>query len=1130
MALNFSAFNKKDTTKKSHLDTGSAMLGTGGVSGLLMRQALKKLPERKPLSFSVAPEQKPLTSFPTRTAQSTPQIDTEVKPHFMQELGTAVVRDIGMRWPLSAYEAYDRMGKAMTGQKGALTEVREPKDSILGPISSIQSDYNRRKDAGEDHAMLKAFGSTFFDTPVGVVEKGIFLGLGVVFRGLKKTGPDAVEQFINAVAKSQDPEDIASYIRRAVPEMPIEEAQTVAKGLVRVSNPEDVRTILKQSDERIQALVRTQADTVTPTVPARAALPTRQMDGVVPARQALPNRPQTTNTVPSRFADDVAGNAEAPSVLSFFHPEQGKVFVRINNRELDNLIDEAKNIPEAAMGRAQVHLDAFTDAMKGAGREVSREEFAKLAPETMKALKQAVEGTVVTEGLFYKLGEMPVRVQRVAGDNTTFMYKKGDEFVTETMPTKDFYNQSTRIRNQEELANVIQGKQTTPTQSTPTQRTLPENVPARSKEGLVKLTGELLTPISSRLGRIAPILKRQLRRFEAKVALQTMRDTKAVQGFLQATKKMSKEDGLAWDLARKNGDEKAVNALARKYGVEAELAKTRKVLDDMYTRAKDAGMDIQRRANYFPRIVKNPIEYMRYLRGQPDWGDMQFAIEEYAKKKGIKYTDVTQEEMSAIVNLHIRGYGDSVSLSAPGFSKGRSVQDVTEELNMFYENSDTALATYVIRMNDEIAARQFFGKGENIRESIGAFTMKLMQEGKLNPVDDLQVKEILQSRFHRGKMNGAIEVYRNVEYISTMGSVISAITQLGDLAFSAYSNGLYHTAKGMGKTILRKGVTKEDLGIENIVQEFMSNTRSGKLLDTTFKYVGLSALDRLGKETLVNGFYSKMHSLAKNAGTNEKAYQKAYNELAKYLEPDEIPQAIADFANKNMSETTEVALFNKLLDFQPVAKSEMPQRYLEMPNGRLFYMLKSFTLKQIDVFRREAIDDIVSGNPKKMAKGVKNMVHLGGMFMLANMGADTMKDFILGRDTPPEDTVIDNLWRLAGASKFDVYKARTDGVGQTVIRKILFPTSVFDGVGRDVANSITGREYERGPLQGERFKSETVSSIPVAGKLYYWWFGRGRQKEQYNASRSPADLDLDLDLDLDIDDTEVDIGNINIEI
>ena len=65
--------------------------------------------------------------------------------------------------------------------------------------------------------------------------------------------------------------------------------------------------------------------------------------------------------------------------------------------------------------------------------------------------------------------------------------------------------------------------------------------------------GELLTPISSRPARINPKLKEVLRKFEYNVAQNTHNDSTRILPLLNATKQLSKEESLIFDLARKNG-------------------------------------------------------------------------------------------------------------------------------------------------------------------------------------------------------------------------------------------------------------------------------------------------------------------------------------------------------------------------------------------------------------------------------------------------------------------------------------------------------------------------------------------------------------------------------------------------
>jgi len=327
-------------------------------------------------------------------------------------------------------------------------------------------------------------------------------------------------------------------------------------------------------------------------------------------------------------------------------------------------------------------------------------------------------------------------------------------------------------------------------------------------------------------------------------------------------------------------------------------------------------------------------------------------------------------------------------------------------------------------MNEEIAARKFFGKELgvnpselNASDSIGAYVMKLVADGKIKPSQEKEISDILKARFHKGRMNEALQTFRNVEYLSTMGNPISAITQIGDFGWSLAENGFYGTTKGLGKSLFGAGIKKEDLGIEIIAQEFTEPSKTAKLVNKVFKLVGLDKIDRLGKETFVNGYWDKIQGLAKKG-------DKQLIDDFKVMFGKDADNVLKDTANGKLTDDTKFALFSRLADFQPISKSEMPEKYLASPNGRIFYMLKSFTLKQVDVFRRESISKIISGTPKEKVQGVKRLVALGGMFMLANATSDEIKDLVLGRKTSTSDRVVDNLVRLGGLSKFDIYKIR----------------------------------------------------------------------------------------------------------
>ena len=67
------------------------------------------------------------------------------------------------------------------------------------------------------------------------------------------------------------------------------------------------------------------------------------------------------------------------------------------------------------------------------------------------------------------------------------------------------------------------------------------------------------------------------------------------------------------------------------------------------------------------------------------------------------------------------------------------------------------------------------------------------------------------------------------------------------------------------------------------------------------------------------------------------------------------------------------------------------------------------------------------------------------------------------------------------------------------ITVILPPVSIIDRGYKDISNFVTDKRYKKGDLKGQKYKLESTQTIPVAGKLMYWWFGRGAQKQHYKA-------------------------------
>jgi hypothetical protein len=595
-----------------------------------------------------------------------------------------------------------------------------------------------------------------------------------------------------------------------------------------------------------------------------------------------------------------------------------------------------------------------------------------------------------------------------------------------------------------------------------------------------KLADEYLGVISTRLKNIHPSIKYRLRNFEYNRETKVVKREAEILPFLKKVNKMSKEDYKAFDIARKNGNATEVNAIAEKYGITEELASVRKVLDELYADGRSVGFNIRKIEEYHPREVEDFTGLMEYLYKTEGWSAIDLAIKAKEAKLNRYLTD---QEKVKVVNTLLRGYStEQISLSKPGQLKARVISEITPEIDKFYRDSDSALLRYINDVTDIIEARRFFGRtakkyeGVDIDNSIGAYILELKAKGMLSPDQERVVTDILKARFHAIGTSGVVGLYKNASYIDTMGSITSAITQFGDAAFTLAKYGPVETAKGLAQAVTKRSqITREDIGIKRIASEFSDKSRMAKAVDTVFKAVGLSGVDSIFKATAINTAFNKAVKMSRDP--------KQAKILEKQLEPifeKETVNVMEEFRNGEITDNTKLYVFNELSDIQPITLSEMPQKYLTGGNGRIFYMLKTYTIKMMDVFRNEAFQKIAT--PGQRAEGIKNLVKLGAYLIAMNTGADVLKDLLTNRPINLQDHVIDNMYRIAGSSRYTVEKAKREGFVSTALQQILPPAKLGNAIWKDLRSA------------GDNKGLEVTQSIPIFGKMYYWWFGKGAEK------------------------------------
>jgi len=612
-----------------------------------------------------------------------------------------------------------------------------------------------------------------------------------------------------------------------------------------------------------------------------------------------------------------------------------------------------------------------------------------------------------------------------------------------------------------------------------------------------KWATDLLGNLSTELGKIHPSLKHAVKKLDLDIATSLKKGLDVKDRFNIVFKGLSDSDRVKLNIHLGNGNRAGVNELINKSSAKTAIKSgirqdIDKYFSDVFTRSEDAGMGIGKLQDFFPMEVKDYKGLSASLGYKPSYIKEQLSkaintklklrTPETQVSKHISIEDARKyldpDEFQAVMNKalakpHTRGRGTA------RHTKSRTVEKYTPENIRFYADPIESFSNYVTSIEPRIAESMFFGgkKGtaaphsEFISNSIGRMADDLLKSGKIIDDDIDRLTELMTTRFVQGTRapSRAIAGFKNILYAGTLGNPLSAMTQLGDLGNSAYVTSVAETARQVPKVLGRKiNIKMEDLGLNNIVQEFEHLGKTAKFLDASLKWSGFKAVDRLGKETVLNAAFAKHSKLAKTA----KGRQGIRSKFKDAFTPDEMAQLFTDLAAKRSTPNVKYLLWHELARVQPISLSEMPVKYLQHPNGRIFYMLKTFTLKQLDLVRNEAYKKIRSGD---VIEGVTNLVKWSAILGMSNAGIEQSKAWIRGEDVEFGDMFIAQLYRNYGLSQYVLDKAKQGNVfapNGAVAALVLPPVGIIDDGIKDLANF------------GERF--ESLKHVPPFGKgLYY---------------------------------------------
>jgi hypothetical protein len=511
----------------------------------------------------------------------------------------------------------------------------------------------------------------------------------------------------------------------------------------------------------------------------------------------------------------------------------------------------------------------------------------------------------------------------------------------------------------------------------------------------------------------------------------------------------------------------------------------------MYSELEEAGYtNLQKLPNYFPRKV-NDLDGLLKSLGTEKLSLYEKALADRAKQLKITVEQLSKVEKDKVLNNVARGSYSPSSLGL-GATKKRTIEKLTDDQLDFYDDPIESLNNYIRSGTNNIEKRKFFGKsaieeGEvlNIDQSVGRLIANEVS-GKININDEDVLNELIKIRFTTGEQGSsdAIQKLRNFTYLTKLANPVSAVTQAQDLGTAVWVNGFGNTIKSLfGKDARR--LTMQDLGLDQVLaEEFTNEQVMAKTLHRFFTASGFRAMDKYGKNVLINSSLRKAEKLVRTP----KGVAKLKDSVGKNF-GDEFTALVGDLQNGKITDNVKLFLWNELAKTQPISLSEMPAQYLKMPNGKVLYALKSFMLKQISNINRRTVGEFKKGNKKE---AVKNAVSFALTVPVAGMGSDAVKDLMLGRgfdlqDKDVSDRYFNNILRLYGASEYMVEKLKEGQVDRALgLGNYLVPAlSTIDNIGQSISDTI-----EEGEIDEEIYKE-----LPIAGKLYYMWFGGGIEKE-----------------------------------
>lgn len=609
-----------------------------------------------------------------------------------------------------------------------------------------------------------------------------------------------------------------------------------------------------------------------------------------------------------------------------------------------------------------------------------------------------------------------------------------------------------------------------------------------------RIADKVLEPVSVRIKELSPKLHMNLTRMFRKSAEHNFELEQMANRFVDPRiNKIAGDDAIAMKKMMLVGDEGAFKDFLTRMpkAVETNYKAYKAAMDELYGMLSAVRKDVNglglgpKKELYMHRAVKDVGAFKNWMQKTWDKENLDRVESIIAKRYG---KDATDAQIAKIYNEYLNGFHDlKGTKKTPKGSQARKLHkkdfDEHPELIDAFHDPLQATHSYIKETVEDFYRKQLFGPklvaihGDVIDDALfDGFIGNIAQKEGLTTGEITELKTLLNSIFINGVKapHKAIRDFKQLTYAGLLGNPLSAVTQFGDLLMAAAKFGPTAAVDGVLRSMGKGRLSPTRMGLmESMMEELVGTGWSHNILIHALKGSGFKTVDNLGKAATLNAALSKAQKQIKSVKGVTSLHAKWGRAFG-----DDFPQLLKDLQEGKITSLTKDLAFAELADLQPITLMEMPQMYLNHPDGRLMYMLKTFQLKYFNLLRQNFYYAAKEGD---LRNAIPAAAALGAAYVVGGASTDMIKQTMLSRDYNIDQIITDNTLRaVSGPLMLDRYSGekliKSRDPLTDIVKNLAPPIGFYSPQLHTIAKVAQGEMRDVG-------MEAWVKQIPIFGKL-----------------------------------------------